>query len=98
MGRINNSILDISSICYCRRIIGIAGNGANQGTAKLCGDDLVAVGATAVRLMRMAPGRVEYLGKAKRLLENIIPENIMQIFENPGLFNKISMSYVRLII
>jgi uncharacterized protein (DUF362 family) len=96
---IGNSILDINSslpipqFAIVDGIIGMEGNGPIQGTPKhcgvlICGDDLVAVDATAARLMRIAPERVEYLAAAGQFLGNIVPAKIMQLGENLAAFQQ----------
>jgi uncharacterized protein (DUF362 family) len=65
-------------------IVGMEGNGPIQGDSKpcgvlICGDDLVAVDATASRLMRIDPARISYLAEASPFLGNIAQENILQI-------------------
>jgi uncharacterized protein (DUF362 family) len=62
------------------------GNGPLQGRAKsagvlIFGDDLVAVDATAARLMTIEPRKIRYLEKAGDFLGNIAYERIEQIGE-----------------
>ena len=47
----------------------------------ILGDDLVAVDATAARLMTIDPGQIPYLVEAGRFLGNIDPENILSLGE-----------------
>ena len=89
---IHNSILDINSSLPVRQfaiidgIVGMEGNGPLQGQAKeagmlIFGEDLVAVDATAARLMKIEPRKVTYLAKAGEFLGNVNYENIEQIGE-----------------
>lgn len=89
---IHESILDINSslpvpqFAIVDGIVGMEGNGPIQGDAKLSGvlifgDDLVAVDATAARLMKIEPRKVAYLETASRFLGNIAYETIDQIGE-----------------
>jgi uncharacterized protein (DUF362 family) len=89
---IHESILDIHStlpiphFAIVDGIVGMEGNGPIQGIAKPCGvlifgDDLVAVDATAARLMRIDPSKVPYLAKAEQFLGHITPEKVQQIGE-----------------
>ena len=90
---IHNSILDINSSLPVRQfaivdgIIGMEGNGPLQGEAKdsgllIFGEDLVAVDATAARLMRIEPKKIKYLAEAGEFLGNVNYENIEQVGEN----------------
>ena len=90
---IHNSILDINSSLPIRQfaivdgIIGMEGNGPLQGQAKasgvlIFGKDLVAVDATAARLMKIEPKKVKYLAEAGEFLGNVNYERIEQIGEN----------------
>jgi uncharacterized protein (DUF362 family) len=90
---IHNSILDINSSLPVRQfaivdgIIGMEGNGPLQGQAKdggvlIFGEDLVAVDATAARLMKIEPRKIKYLAKAGEFLGNVQHESIEQIGEN----------------
>jgi len=90
---IHNSILDINStlpipqFAIVDSIIGMEGNGPIQGTAKHCGalifgNDLVAVDATAARLMQIDPSKVSYLAKAEQFLGNMAQEKIVQVGES----------------
>ena len=96
---IHESILDINSTISTPQfaivdgIIGMEGNGPLQGNAinsgvLIFGDDLVAVDATAARLMKIEPRRVKYLEKAGDFLGNIAYENIEQIAEKPEAFER----------
>jgi uncharacterized protein (DUF362 family) len=87
------SILDINSSLPLPRfaivdgIVGMEGNGPLQGQEKrggvlVFGDDLVAVDATAARLMKIEPSKVKYIEKAGEFLGNISREQIDQIGEN----------------
>ena len=90
---IHNSILDINSSLPVRQfaivdgIIGMEGNGPLQGQAKhsgvlIFGKDLVAVDATAARLMKIEPKKIKYLAEAGEFLGNVSYERIKQIGEN----------------
>jgi uncharacterized protein (DUF362 family) len=87
------SILDINSSLPLPRfaivdgIVGMEGNGPLQGHEKksgvlIFGDDLVAVDATAARLMKIEPRKVKYLNSAAAFLGNVGYEQIEQIGEN----------------
>lgn len=89
---INQSILDINSslplpqFAIVDGIVGMEGNGPLQGQAKnsgvlIFGDDLVAVDATAARLMKIEPQKIDYLAKAGEFLGNLNQEKIQQIGE-----------------
>jgi uncharacterized protein (DUF362 family) len=89
---IHNSILDINSSLPIRQfaivdgIIGMEGNGPLQGQAKnsgvlIFGKDLVAVDATAARLMKIEPKKIKYLAEAGEFLGNLNYERIEQIGE-----------------
>src|SRR5688572_321399 len=89
---INNSILDINSslplpqFAIVDGIIGMEGNGPLQGQAKssgvlIFGDDLVAVDATAARLMTLEPQKIDYLAAAGEFLGNLDQEKIQQVGE-----------------
>src|SRR4030095_16536836 len=67
-------------------IVGMEGNGPIQGDAKACGvlifgSDLVAVDATAVRVVARNPRKVRYLETAGQLLGNLEEGRIVQIGE-----------------
>ena len=87
------SILDINSSLPLPRfaivdgIVGMEGNGPLQGQQKksgvlIFGNDLVAVDATAARLMKIEPRKVKYLDLAAAFLGNLGYEQIEQIGEN----------------
>ena len=89
---IHGSILDINSslpipqFAIVDGIVGMEGNGPLQGQAKqsgvlILGHDLVAVDATAARLMKIEPNKIEYLEAAGRFLGNISYERIELIGE-----------------
>ena len=89
---IHRSILDINSslpipqFAIVDGIVGMEGNGPLQGQAKqsgvlILGDDLVAVDATAARLMKIEPRKIEYLEMADRFLGNIPHERIELVGE-----------------
>lgn len=89
---IHRSILDINSslpipqFAIVDGIVGMEGNGPLQGQAKqsgvlILGDDLVAVDATAARLMKIEPRKIEYLEIADRFLGNISYERIELVGE-----------------
>lgn len=89
---INESVVDINSslpapqFAIVDGIVGMEGNGPIQGDAKPCGalvfgDDLVAVDATAARLMSIDPRKIKYLQHAAQFLGNIEHEQIAQIGE-----------------
>jgi uncharacterized protein (DUF362 family) len=89
---INNSILDINSslplpqFAIVDGIVGMEGNGPLQGQAKnagvlIFGDDLVAVDATAARLMMLEPQKIDYLATAGEFLGNLNQEKIQQVGE-----------------
>jgi uncharacterized protein (DUF362 family) len=90
---INNSILDINSslplpqFAIVDGIVGMEGNGPLQGQAKnsgvmIFGDDLVAVDATAARLMTLEPQKIDYLATAGEFLGNLSQEKIQQVGES----------------
>jgi uncharacterized protein (DUF362 family) len=90
---IHNSILDINSSLPVRQfaivdgVVGMEGNGPLQGQAKdsgilIFGEDLVAVDATAARLMGIEPKKIKYLAEAGEFLGNVNYESIEQIGEN----------------
>jgi uncharacterized protein (DUF362 family) len=89
---INESILDINSslplpqFAIVDGIVGMEGNGPLQGQSKqsgvlIFGDDLVAVDASAARVMRIDPQKIKYLAKAGEFLGNLAAERIDQIGE-----------------
>lgn len=82
-----NSTLPVSRFAIVDAIVGMEGNGPIQGDARRCGalvfgDDLVAVDATAARLMTVDPRRIRYLAEAGRFLGNLAEERIDQIGES----------------
>jgi len=96
---ISNSIVDINSalpipqFAIVDGIVGMEGNGPIQGQAKHCGililgDDLVAVDATASRLMTLEPQKIEYLAYAGQFLGNIMHSRIEQIGERVESYRK----------
>ena len=96
---INGSIVDINSSLPLPRfaiidgIVGMDGNDPLQGQAKkagvlVFGADLVAVDATAARLMKIEPRRVKYLEMAGGFLGNIGYEQIEQIGEPIGRYQQ----------
>ncbi len=89
---INESILDINSslplpqFAIVDGIVGMEGNGPLQGKSKqsgvlIFGDDLVAVDASAARVMRIDPEKIKYLAKAGEFMGNLAAERIEQIGE-----------------
>ena len=69
------------------------GDGPIQGDPKhsgvlIFGDDLVAVDATAARLMKLDPGKIKYLALADQFLGNVEEKKIVQIGENLGAFQQ----------
>lgn len=96
---IHESILDINSslpipqFAIVDAIVGMEGNGPLQGDAKhsgvlIFGDDLVAVDATAARLMKIEPRKIRYLETAGRFLGNVAQETIEQIGERLEAFQQ----------
>jgi uncharacterized protein (DUF362 family) len=89
---IHESILDINSslplpqFAIIDGIVGMEGNGPLQGQAKgsgvlIFGDDLVAVDATAARVMRIDPRKIKYLANAGEFLGNLANDKIEQVGE-----------------
>ncbi|MGH7873846.1 MAG: DUF362 domain-containing protein [Candidatus Binatia bacterium] len=89
---IHESILDINStlplpqFAIIDGIVGMEGNGPLQGEPKasgvlIFGGDLVAVDATAARLMMLEPSKIKYLAKAGDFLGNLEREKIEQVGE-----------------
>lgn len=89
---IDNSILDINSslpipqFAIVDGIVGMEGNGPLQGDAKktgvlIFGNDLVAVDATAARVMKIEPRKIKYLEMAGDFLGNLAYDKIEQIGE-----------------
>ncbi len=96
---IHESILDINStlpvpqFAIVDGIVGMEGNGPIQGKPKVCGtlilgDDLVAVDATAARLMQINPEKIKYLAQAGEFLGNLDEEKILQMGESPASFQE----------
>lgn len=91
---ISQSVLDINStvrpdFAIVDGIVGMEGNGPIQGTAKFCGalvmgDDPVAVDATCVRIMGLAPERIDYLAKAGSVLGHVSERQVLQAGEPIG--------------
>jgi len=90
---IHESVVDINSsvpaptFAIVDGIVGMEGNGPIQGDEKACGvlvfgDDLVAVDATAARLMSIEPRKIQYLEQAAKFLGNVEYEQIEQIGES----------------
>ena len=90
---IDQSILDINSslplpqFAIVDGIVGMEGNGPLQGQAKnsgvlIFGDDLVAVDATAARVMKLEPQKIKYLAQAGEFLGNLTRERIVQVGES----------------
>lgn len=90
---IHESILDINSslplpqFAIVDGIVGMEGNGPLQGQSKqtgvlIFGDDLVAVDASAARVMRIDPQKIKYLAKAGEFLGNLAADRIEQIGES----------------
>jgi len=81
-----NAALKIPQFSIVDGIVGMEGNGPLQGQARHCGvlifgSDLVAVDATAARLMKVEPRKINYLSQAGEFLGNIGYEKIEQIGE-----------------
>ena len=81
-----NSSLPLPQFAIVDGIVGMEGNGPIQGHAKqsgilIFGDDLVAVDATAARLMMIEPRKVRYLEISGEFLGNISYDRIEQIGE-----------------
>lgn len=81
-----NSSLPVPQFSIIDGIVGMEGNGPLQGEAKhagvlILGDDMVAVDATAARLMSIDPRKIRHLEKAGEFLGNIAYERIEQIGE-----------------
>jgi uncharacterized protein (DUF362 family) len=87
---IHRSIVDINStlpaptFAIVDGIVGMEGNGPIQGTARssgvvIFGQDLVAVDATASRVMQVDPARVTYLASAGEFLGNLAADHIEQV-------------------
>jgi uncharacterized protein (DUF362 family) len=89
---IHESILDINSslplpqFAIVDGVVGMEGNGPLQGEAKgsgvlIFGDDLVAVDATAARVMRIDPQKIKYLAASGEFLGNLADDKIKQVGE-----------------
>src|ERR671911_1206649 len=89
---VQQSILDINATLAMPRfaivdaIVGMEGNGPLQGQTKdggmlIFGKDLVAVDATAARLMKIEPKKIKYLAAAGEVLGNGNHEGVEQIGE-----------------
>jgi uncharacterized protein (DUF362 family) len=89
---IHESILDINSslplpqFAIIDGIVGMEGNGPLQGEARgsgvlIFGDDLVAVDATASRVMQIDPQKIKYLANAGEFLGNLANDKIEQVGE-----------------
>lgn len=81
-----NSSLPLPQFAIVDGIVGMEGNGPLQGQAKksgvlVFGDDLVAVDATAARLMTIEPRKIKYLEMAGEFLGNVDYDRIEQIGE-----------------
>ena len=96
---IHGSILDINSslpvpqFAIVDGIIGMEGNGPIQGQAKnsgvlIFGNDLVAVDATAARVMKIEPRKISYLEMAGEFLGNLATDKIEQIGERLDKFQQ----------
>jgi uncharacterized protein (DUF362 family) len=82
-----NSSLPIPRFAIVDGIVGMEGNGPLQGKQKnsgvlVLGDDLVAVDATAARLMTIEPRQVKYLNLSGEFLGNLERSKIEQIGED----------------
>jgi uncharacterized protein (DUF362 family) len=82
-----NSSLPIPRFAIVDGIVGMEGNGPLQGQQKnsgvlVLGDDLVAVDATAARLMTIEPRQVKYLNLSGEFLGNLERDKIEQIGED----------------
>jgi uncharacterized protein (DUF362 family) len=82
-----NSSLPIPQFAIVDGIVGMEGNGPLQGEAKnsgvlIFGNDLVAVDATAARLMKIEPRKINYLEMAGEFLGNLAYDKIEQIGED----------------
>ena len=81
-----NAALTIPQFSIVDGVVGMEGNGPLQGQAKrsgvlVFGPDLVAVDATAARLMKIEPRKIAYLERAGEFLGNIDHDRIEQIGE-----------------
>jgi len=83
---ITESILDLNStvragLAIVDGVVGMEGDGPIMGTAKpvgviLMGTDLVAVDASAARVMALRPERIDYVQEAGRFLGNVSADHI----------------------
>jgi len=83
---VGDSILDINAtvrpgLAIVDAVVGMEGDGPIMGRPKpvgavIMGTDLVAVDATAMRIMRLRPERVAYLAEARHFLGNVDPSRI----------------------
>jgi uncharacterized protein (DUF362 family) len=86
MNGIERSILDLAAtvrpqLSIVDAVIGMEGDGPIMGTPKpvgaiLMGTDIVAVDATAARIMRLRPERVPYIAEARHFLGNVDADRI----------------------
>ncbi len=88
-----NSTLPIPQFAIVDGIVGMEGDGPLQGEPKYCGalilgDDLVAVDATAARLMQIEPTKITYLERAGEFLGNVAQEKILQVGERLDAFQQ----------
>jgi uncharacterized protein (DUF362 family) len=88
-----NSTIPVPTFAIVDGVVGMEGNGPIQGTAKHCGvllfgDDLVAVDATAARLMSLNPSKIPYLDRAGQFLGNLAEVRIRHVGEQPDRFRQ----------
>ena len=88
-----NAALQVPQFAIVDGVIGMEGNGPLQGQARhsgvlVFGPDLVAVDATAARLMKVEPRKIKYLSEAGEFLGNIAYEKIEQIGEKLEAFEQ----------
>jgi uncharacterized protein (DUF362 family) len=81
-----NTALPVPTFAIVDGIMGMEGNGPIQGEPRragvlVFGDDLVAVDASATRLMGIDPHKVPYLQTAGRFLGNVVRTDIAQAGE-----------------
>jgi uncharacterized protein (DUF362 family) len=84
-----NSSLPLPQFAIIDGIVGMEGNGPLHGEAKrsgvlILGGDLVAVDATASRVMRIDPQKIKYLAEAGEFLGNLAEDKIEQVGEPIG--------------
>jgi len=82
-----NSSLPIPRFAIVDGVVGMEGDGPLQGQQKnsgvlVMGDDLVAVDATAARLMTIEPHQVKYINLSGEFLGNVERDKIEQIGED----------------